>query len=309
MGAAFGVLALGGYARNALGASVNSSAPGADAIEERLRLLEIDSGGRLGVSLLDTQTGQAHAYRGDERFPMCSTFKMLVAALVLKRVDLGQERLERRIRFDASELVEYSPVTEKRVGARGISVAQLCEAAVTLSDNTAANLLLRSFGGPAQLTAYVRSLGDPMTRLDRVETELNEATPGDPRDTTTPNAMLSSMRDIVLGTALSGASRTQIQRWLLANKTGDKRLRARLPAGWRVGDKTGGGGHGTSNDIGVLWPPGRSPIVVAAYLTQTRAPADQRDATLAEAGRLAASLADMYYAPNMALRGEAKILH
>jgi beta-lactamase class A len=257
---------------------------------EAVRRIERDSGGRLGVAILDMESGAAHAYRGAERFPMCSTFKFLAAAKVLLRVDQGEEQLSRRIGIQAADIVPHSPATKPRVGGAPMSVAELCEAAVTLSDNGAANVLLRSFGGPAALTAYARSLGDATTRLDRWETDLNEAVPGDPRDTTTPLDMLQNLRKTVLGDALRPASREQLARWLLANKTGGKRLRAHLPADWRVGDKTGSGGRGTSNDIGVLWPPGGAPVVVTAYLTETSADANVRDAALAEVGRLAASL-------------------
>ena len=169
-----------------------------------------------------------------------------------------------------------------------MTLAELCEAAITLSDNTAGNLLLASFGGPAGLTAFVRALGDEMTRLDRIEPELNEATPGDPRDTTTPAAMLENLRRLVLGDALSGASREQLTAWLVANKTGGKRLRAGLPPEWRVGDKTGGGGNGATNDIAVAWPPGRPPIIVSAYFGESSASLDARNAVLASIGRIAA---------------------
>lgn len=282
---ALGVLMAGSgfsaYAQKSLGTT--------SAVTARLKALERDSGGRLGVSVLDTGTGARWGYRAGERFPMCSTFKLLAAALVLHRVDKGQEQLERKVIVKASDIITHSPTTSQYVGAQGITVAQLCEATVTLSDNAAGNLLLESFGGPAGLTAYTRSLGDKMTRLDRIETALNEATPGDKRDTTTPDAMVSNIQKIVLGNALSEASRKQMTQWLLDNKTGDKRLRALLPPGWRVGDKTGTGGHGSTNDVGILWPPGRAPLVVAAYLTETTRPAAQREATLAKVGELAAS--------------------
>ncbi|WP_211455107.1 class A beta-lactamase [Collimonas antrihumi] len=292
LGAALGALVLSSHTQKswAFVGNAAKAASGSDPVTLQLREIEAKSGGRLGVAILDTHNGQAHAYRGDERFPMCSTFKLLAAGLTLKRVDQGQEQLARRIRYEAADLVPYSPATEKHTGAGGMSVAELCEAAITLSDNTAANLLLHSFGGPSHLTAYVRSLDDKVTRLDRIEPELNEATPGDPRDTTSPNAMLSTVRQLVLGTALSADSRKQLTNWLLANTTGDKRLRALLPIGWRVADKTGSGVHGTTNDIGILFPPDRAPLVVTAYLTETKAPAAIRDAALAEVGRLAASL-------------------
>jgi beta-lactamase class A len=263
----------------------------ASRFQQQIRQIEADSGGRLGVSVLDTHSGLAYAYRGDERFPMCSAFKFLAAALVLSRVDQGQEQLSRRIAVQASDIVPYSPITQPRVGGLPMTVAELCEATVTLSDNAAGNLLLKSFGGPQGLTAYARSLGDEFTRLDRIEPDLNEATPGDPRDTTTPDAMLRAMQKIVLGRALTPASREQITRWLIDNKTGDKKLRAGLPAGWQVGDKTGGGGYGTNNDIGVLWPPGRAPVLVTCYLTQSSANLGVRDRAISEVGRVAAGFA------------------
>lgn len=277
----------GGCAQT-LGAA--SSAPQASRFHQTLQRIEAASGGRLGVAMLDTQTGAAYAYRGAERFPMCSTFKFLAAAQVLSRVDKGQEQLDRRITVRASDIIQHSPATKPRVGGLPMTLAELCEATITLSDNAAANLMLKEMGGPPGLTAYMRSLGDDITRLDRFEPELNEATPGDPRDTTTPQAMLQSMQKILLGTALSAASRAQITRWLADNKTGDRKLRALLPAGWRVGDKTGGGNHGSNNDIGIFWPPGRAPILVTAYLTQTQAELPVRDRAIAEVGQLVAAM-------------------
>jgi beta-lactamase class A len=251
--------------------------------------IEQESGGRLGVAALDTATGARALHRADERFPMCSTFKLLAAGAILARVDAGRERLDRRIRFETSDLMEYSPITKERVGGDGMSLAELCEAAITVSDNTAANLLLAALGGPAGVTAYARALGDAVTRLDRIEPDLNEAIPGDPRDTTTPVAMLANLHALVLGEALSAASRARLGGWLIGCKTGDARLRAGLPTGWRVGDKTGSGGRGSTNDIGIAWPPQRAPIVIAAYLTETSKPDGQRNATLAAVGRAVAS--------------------
>jgi beta-lactamase class A len=204
-------------------------------------------------------------------------------------VDAGEERLDRRIRFAASDVVAYSPLTKDRAGEPGMLLADLCAAAITVSDNTAGNLLLASLGGPAALTAYARTLGDTVTRLDRIEPDLNEAIPGDPRDTTSPNAMLSNLRAVVLGTVLSAKSKDQLTAWLIANKTGDTRLRAGLPQGWRVGDKTGSGERGTTNDVGIVWPPERAPIIVSIYLTGTSATGEQRNATLAAVGRAVAS--------------------
>ena len=258
---------------------------------ERLRALEREHGGRLGVSILDTASGKRIAHRADERFPMCSTFKFLAAAQVLARVDRGEEQLQRRIVFARNDLVAYSPATEKRVGAPGMTLAELCHAAITLSDNTAGNLLLDSFGGPAGLTTFARGLGDSVTRLDRRETGLNEATPGDPRDTTTPAAMLDDMRRLLLGDALSPASRKQLGDWLSANTTGGSRLRAGLPAGWRVGDKTGTGDNGVANDIAIVWPPDRAPLLITAYYAESSVPSETRNAVLATVGWIATKFA------------------
>ncbi|CAE6741919.1 class A beta-lactamase [Paraburkholderia haematera] len=262
----------------------------ADAIRQRLAQIEAESGGRLGVSIVDTTSGLHAGLRTDERFPMCSTFKLLAAGFVLTRVDHGQENLERRVVFSNSDLVPYSPATSQhtreRTGEAGMSVADLCKAAITLSDNTAANLLLASFGGPAALTAFARSLGDGITRLDRNEPTLNEATPGDPRDTTTPNAMLGNLRELLLGERLSASSRAQWLAWLAANQTGGERIRAKLPKDWGVGDKTGTGDHGTANDVAILWPPGRGPILVAVYLTETSGDAARCNAAIANVGAL-----------------------
>jgi beta-lactamase class A len=252
---------------------------------DEVKRLENESGGRLGVALLDTATGQCVGHRVNERFPMCSTFKVLVSGAVLHSVDAGKESLVRRIYFTDADLVTYSPETQKHVGPIGMTVAELCEAAMTLSDNTAGNLLLASIGGPQGLTAFVRSLGDDVTRLDRIETDLNEAAPGDPRDTTSPDAIASDLRALALGNVLSTKSRGQLIGWLAANMTGGKRLRAGLPAGWRVGDKTGTGEQGTANDVAVIWPPDRAPFVITAYLTGAAVPADRQDAVMAAVGR------------------------
>ena len=261
----------------------------ADDAASRFADLERRNGGRLGVSALDTRNGRQLGYRGDERFPLCSTFKFLAAAFVLARVDRGEERLDRRVVFSDKDLVTYSPVTKNHVGSAGMSMADICDAAVTLSDNTAGNLLFASFGGPPALTSYLRTLGDGVTRLDRIETELNEGTPGDLRDTTSPAAMLGTMQRLLVGDALSAGSRERLVSWLVANKTGDKRLRAGLPADWRVGDKTGTGGNGSANDVAVAWPPARAPVLVAVYFTGSTISDEARSAVIADAGRIVAA--------------------
>lgn len=273
-------LASGAGARAAVG----------DATDARIGELEARYGGRVGVSALDTGSGRRIEHRADERFPMCSTFKLLAAACVLARVDRGEERLDRRVVFQASDLVTYSPGTEKRVGRDGMTMGEICAAAMTLSDNTAGNLMLASLGGPPALTAYARALGDKVTRLDRIETALNEGAPGDPRDTTTPAAMLDDLCQLVLGTALSEPSRAQLTTWLLENKTGDRRLRAGFPAGWRVGDKTGTGGNGTAADVAMVWRPERAPLAVAVYWTGTATPFEQRNVLFEEVARILAAI-------------------
>src|SRR3569833_3547421 len=273
-------------------------------MKEKIAGIESQVKGRLGVAVLDTGSGRRFGYREDERFPMCSTFKLMAAAAILNRVEQKQETLERRVHFSRSDLVTYSPVTEKHLDD-GMTVAELCEAAITLSDNTAGKLILDMLGGPSGVTTFARGLGDPLTRLDRTEPTLNEAVPGDVRDTTTPGAMAENLRKLVFGHALAEASSGQLKTWLLANKTGDTRLRARLPAGWRVGDKTGTGERGSTNDVGILWPPDAAPIIIAAYLTETAAPTDQRNEALAAVGEaLAGAFRSRGYA-----RGTCRTLH
>lgn len=261
------------------------ASPSSPRFAEDMKQLEAKSGGRLGVAVLDTKDGSLLQHRGDERFPMCSTFKLLAAAAVLKGSGDDLAGLRRRVHFEKTDLVTYSPETEKHVGAEGMSLAEICEAAVTLSDNTAGNLMLKSIGGPEGLTAFARSLGDQVTRLDRIEPDLNEAVPGDPRDTTSPAAMVATVRKFLLGDTLNEAARDQLARWLVANKTGDARLRAGLPHGWRVGDKTGTGRLGTSNDVAIVWPTSRPPLIIACYLTGSTLEAGAQNEIIASVGR------------------------
>ena len=255
------------------------------ALNSRINDLEQRSGGRLGVAVLDTQTGRRFAWRGDDRFRMCSTFKMPLSAAILRRVDQGRERLDRRITYGRDVLMGNSPVVEKHLG-EGMTVGALCEATITWSDNASANLLLDALGGsgggPADLTRFLRAIGDQTTRCDRREPELNTGAPDDPRDTTTPSAILGTWKALLLDDALSPASRKQLTAWLVANRTGDKRLRAGLPRDWRVGDKTGNNGKDTTNDIAIAWPRGRKPILIAAFHDRGSSDDDARNAVHAE---------------------------
>jgi beta-lactamase class A len=257
------------------------------AAADRWQAIEASVGGRLGVAVLDTADGTLAGHRLDDRFPLCSTFKALLAGLVLARVDAGLERLDRRLAIKPADLLESAPASRQHVGGE-MSVAELCEATITVSDNTAANLLLASAGGPAGVTAFVRRQGDEVTRLDRVEPALNEASPGDPRDTSTPRAMAHTLRALMLGDALSAPSRARLVAWMTANTTGGHRLRAGVPPDWRVADKTGTGDRGTTNDMGVLWPPRGAPLVVVGYLTDCQATRDAREAALAGVARVVA---------------------
>jgi beta-lactamase class A len=255
-----------------------------DDLAARFAAIEKEAGGRLGVAALDTGTGRRFGHREEERFPMCSTFKVLAVSAVLTQVDHGKENLDRRIRFAAGDVIDGSPISKDHIGD-GMTLAELCAAALDYSDNTAANLILSALGGPHAVTAFARSLGDPVTRLDRTEPTLNEATQGDPRDTTTPATMAANLQKLLLGKALAPASREQLTNWMIANKTGDARLRAGLPRDWRIGDKTGTGERGTANDIAIAWPPGRKPIIVAVYLTGSTVSPDQQSAAIADVAR------------------------
>jgi beta-lactamase class A len=258
-----------------------------DAANKHLAWIEEREGGRLGAAVIDTETGWTLEHRADERFPMCSTFKLLAAAAALKRVDDGTERLDRILAYGPRDLLEYAPIAKSHLASGGMTLGDLCAAAIDWSDNTAANLVLATIGGPAGFTQFVRSLGDSVTRLDRNEPDLNTATPGDERDTTSPRAMAEDMRQVLLGDVLSEASRRQLEAWLIDDKVGDKRLRAGLPL-WRIGDKTGSGDHGTANTIAIIRPPERAPLMATVYYTESSAPMEVRNAIHREIGALIA---------------------
>ena len=253
--------------------------------EDRIAGIEKRTGARIGLAALDTGSGKRLDYRSEERFPMCSTFKFLAAAAVLKRVDEKQDRLDRFVRYEAKDILEYAPVAKEHLKDGGMPLGALCAAAIEQSDNTAGNLLLDTIGGPVGLTTFARSVGDEMTRLDRKEPELNSAIPGDERDTTTPVAMCSDMQRLVLGNTLSESSRHQLEDWLQHNETGSLMIRAGVPKTWTVGDKTGRCGNGATNDVAIIRPPGRAPVVIALYTFGSTSLADDLAGTLAEATR------------------------
>ncbi|HEY8088433.1 MAG TPA: class A beta-lactamase [Polyangiaceae bacterium] len=253
------------------------SAPAPEAQQDangELARIEAQVGGRVGVFALDTASGRSLAHRADDRFAMCSTFKWALAAAVFARIDRGEGALDQRIAFGPADLMEAAPVTTAHVGDGGLTVEALARAAVTVSDNTAANLLLAWIGGPGALTAFFRQLGDPVTRLDRNEPSLHSNDPGDVRDTTSPRAMVGLLNAALLGGALRTASRERLLALLRACETGKRRLRAGLPPGWVVGDKTGTGNF-AFNDVAIAIPPGRAPILMAAYMSGPGGPDDE----------------------------------
>jgi beta-lactamase class A len=270
------------------GAAASLCAGPALAADE-LAAIEARVGGRLGVFALDLRSGAKLAHRADERFPMCSTFKAMAVSATLANVESGDERLDRFVRYSEADLLENAPITRVHVKQGGMALGDLCAAAITVSDNTAANLILASIGGPAGWTRFVRRIGDKTSRLDRTELSLNTCIPGDPRDTTTPAAMAADLRAVLLGGMLGPITSNLLKTWMLACQTGLTRLRAGLPKDWAVADKTGNSVHGTANDIAIAWAP-KGPIVIACYLTETDGlTPEARDAAIADVGRLVAA--------------------
>lgn len=250
----FGGVALMGCASRAL-------------VEDVFGALERSTGAEIGLAAIDTRSGRTISHRGDQRFAMCSTFKWLLGGILLQRADRGLEDMARRLTFNQSDLVYHSPVTRDHLGEAGMSIAELCEATIQTSDNTAANLLLAELGGPSGFTDLVRESGDPATRLDRLEPFLNENAPGDIRDTTTPVAMATLMQDYLFGSALSDQSRELLRAWMIGANTGLDRLRAGFPQGWTGGDKTGTSSNRANNDVAFAIPPvgsGAAPIIIVS---------------------------------------------
>ena len=267
-------------------AAAAAPAPAPAQADAGFAALERDLGGELGVAAIDTATGSTVGYRHDRRFPICSTFKVVLAAAILARDAVEPGLLDRRIFLPKALFVDWSPITGKHVDGE-LSVAELCAAALQHSDNTAGNMLLREVGGPAGLTRYARALGDESFRLDRWETALNAAAPGDDRDTSTPLAMAGTLRRLLLQDGLPAAGQGRLRDWMLGNTTGATRIRVAVPAGWQVADKTGTGAYGSASDIGVIYPSGRAPIVLAVYSRRLQQDADARSDIIAQAASIA----------------------
>ncbi|MGA5065256.1 class A beta-lactamase [Streptomyces exfoliatus] len=263
----------------------STSAPPADSRTARaFGELERRFEARLGVYALDTGSGRTVTHRPDERFAYASTCKALLAGAVLSRNSLRQ--IDRLVRYGRDDLISNSPITERHI-ATGLTLRELCDAAVRYSDNAAANLLFRELGGPQGLQDALRALGDNVTRCDRYEIALSDAVPGDLRDTSTPRALADDLRTYVLGTALPADKRAVLTDWLKRNTTGDHTIRAGTPDGWQVGDKTGSGGYGTRNDIAIIWPPDAAPIALAVLSRRDTEDAKRDDALIARATEVA----------------------
>ncbi|QRF54042.1 class A beta-lactamase [Rhizobium rosettiformans] len=264
-----------------LGAAIPASGQAADGeVIAAAKRLEQKLGMRVGLSVIDTGRGTVVAYRETERFAMASTFKSLACAAALSG---GDAVLEQTTRITKADLRPHSPVMETRVGT-SLSARELCEITLRTSDNAAANAILKVLGGPAEVTSFLRGIGDTTTRLDRYEPEVNEATPGDLRDTTTPQAMAQTLERLLVGAALAPAARDQLDAWMSANAVADGLLRSRLPKGWQIADRSGAGGHGTRGVIAVVRPPGAQPLVIAIYMDGKTHPLKTRDAAIAEIG-------------------------
>ena len=276
---------LGGLVLLGGGCRTNS---GRGSASPRVAEIERAVGGRLGVFAIDTGSGREVAHRADERFAMCSTFKWALVAAALQHVEGGALSLRQRLAYGETDLLEYAPVTREHVAQGFMTVEALMQAAIAVSDNTAANLLLRELGGPSGLTRFIRANGDSVTRLDRNEPLLNMNNLGDVRDTTSPRAMVGLMRRLLCGPALAEEHRSLLNGWMRACETGKLRLRAGFPADWKVGDKTGTGFRNAVNDVAIAVPPGRAPILVAAYLSEGTASIDAAQAALASVARLIA---------------------
>ena len=231
---------------------------------------------RIGVAMLNEDGESRKVLNADRRFAMCSTFKFLAVAAVMRRVDRGEDNLDRFVRYDDRDILAWAPVTKQHLGEGGMTLEALCFAAIAYSDNTAANLILQTLGGPAAVTSYARSLGDEITRLDRTEPDLNNVAHGDDRDTTSPAAMLHDMQKIFRGDALSVSMRDKLESWLMQNTTGDAMIRAGVPRDWRVGDKTGQNQTGNSNDIGIILRPDGRAVLLCVYVDAPGASIERR---------------------------------
>lgn len=258
----------------------------AEPILDAIHNIERDLDARVGFYMRDLQTGNVIAYAENDRFPLNSLFKLLACGALLSQVERGETGLADTVPLRSADIVTYSPAIKNhiRAGHATVSFADACRMMLSVSDNTAANIILAELGGPKGLTSFLRSQGDQVTRVDRWETALNEAAPGDARDTTTPHAIAQSVRHLILGEALLPASRRTLRQWLAGHSVADALFRSALPPTWSIDDRTGAGGYGSRSIVSVLYPPDRAPIVAALFITETNADFDARNAAIARVG-------------------------
>ncbi|AXH60562.1 class A beta-lactamase [Acinetobacter sichuanensis] len=255
-----------------------------DLIVNSIKEVEQNLGAKVGVSIYSVSDGYLWHYNGDSRFPLMSTFKPLACAKLLHDVETAKLSIDRSVKIEEQDLITWSPITEKLVG-ESFSLKQACTAALVMSDNTAANIVLDGISGPSELTLFMKELGDEVTRLDRIEPHLNEARSGDERDTTTPNAIVKSLGKLLYGEKLSSGSKEQLIEWMAGNKVSDSLLRSVLPEGWSIADRSGAGGFGSRGITAAIWSNEQQPLIVAIYLTQTEASFDERNKAIAKIGR------------------------
>ncbi|ENM6581853.1 CARB family carbenicillin-hydrolyzing class A beta-lactamase [Vibrio alginolyticus] len=267
------------------GLMVCSTLSYASQLNEDISLLEHQTSSRIGVSVWDTQADERWDYRGDERFPLMSTFKTPACAKMLSDMDSGKLSKNATAKVDERSIVVWSPVMDKLAG-QNTRIEHACEAAMLMSDNTAANLVLNEIGGPKAVTMFLRTIGDKATRLDRIEPRLNEATPGDSRDTTTPNAILNTLRTLIEGETLSYESRVQLKIWMQDNKVSDSLMRSVLPTGWSIADRSGAGGHGSRGINAIIWKENHRPVYISIYVTETELSLQARDQLVAQISQL-----------------------
>ena len=255
----------------------------------QMSALEAKTGGRIGVVALNTANNISLEYRAHERFSMCSTFKFLLVAAVLAKVDHNQEDLNRTIKYSSKDMVSHAPITEKNLTKGEMTVRELCIAVSQYSDNPATNLLLKSLGGPEALNKFIRSLGDHVTRIDRYEPEMISNILGDERDTTTPLAMLEDLNQVILGSVLSDKSKALLTEWMLHNTTGGFKIRAGLDQTWKIADRTGAGHNGASSAIAVVWPPNKTPFILTIYASESKRNSDELSKVIAEVATIASN--------------------
>jgi len=256
----------------------------ANTITEKIKQVEQKLGARVGVSVFDISANESWNYNGDDKFPLMSTFKALACAKLLADVEKGIQSFDTSMVIKESSLIAWSPVAEKRIGEK-MNLKQACSAAMLMSDNTATNIVLTGIKGPKALTQFMRSMGDNVTRLDRIEPDLNEALDGDERDTTTPNAMVKSLHKLLFGDVLSHDSKQQLKQWMIDNKVTGSLLRSVLPKNWSIADRSGSGGFGSRGITAVVWSEQHAPIIISIYLTQTSASFAQRNKAIADIGK------------------------